>query len=95
MRRVTGLPVGGDRQGAQQWQQQQQQSAARMAQLQEQAVAVKLAGEQAKTLQTAAQTQKLATDAVVNIAQVASADGSIAANEEAMIQEALQEALSG
>ncbi len=90
MRRSSGLPVSGDRAGAQQWQAQQMQAAQRQAQLAEQAAQLEMEktdGEarltvaradlaQAQTAHTLVQAEKLATEP----------------DEEALIREALAEA---
>lgn len=94
MRRVSGLPTAGDRQGAQAWQQQQQQAAQQQAQLAARAAEAQIVDQEAKTAKTMAETEKVATDAAFNVVKIAQADGEIAANEDALIQESLAEALA-
>lgn len=92
LRRVSGMPVAGDRQGAQQWQEAQQQQQLRTAQAQEQALQAKLAKDGAEA-QKAAATARL-TDAKAAQAEVeaqrAAAQPVVDVN--ALINEALDEA---
>ncbi|MCH8180254.1 MAG: hypothetical protein IIA02_10790 [Proteobacteria bacterium] len=59
LRRVSGLPVAGDRHAAQAWQQQQQQQAAKTAQIQEAAATVELQHKGALAERDAAQARLL------------------------------------
>lgn len=85
MRRASGLPSAADKQGAEQWRRQQQEQAARAAQLQD---AETMAGVALKT----AQANKADADALKTLNDVAAMT---AANEDQMIEEALMEAIPG
>lgn len=92
MRRMSGLPVSGDRQSAQEWQAQQQEAATRQAKLAEQAALVELQSKGAKTALdvskarlTDAQTKQtlVQADAVANDP-----------NEQQLIDESIREAMA-
>jgi hypothetical protein len=93
LRRVSGLPMAGDRQGAQQWQQDQQQQAMKTAQVQEASAAADMD-------KRAAEAQRAAASARLTNAQAARAE--IEANQaaspqpggDASIDDAINEALS-
>lgn len=91
MRRATGLPTSGDREGAQQWQQVQQQQAAQQQQLANAAMQVQVQKESAQTAEIAARTDKIASDTLKNLSDIALAT---AADEDALVSQALQEALA-
>lgn len=87
MRRATGLPTGGDRQGAQQWQQQQQAAAAEAAQLQNAGAKAEVMKKNAEAEEVIARTNKIESEMLKNIADVAA---TTAADEDAQIEAALQ-----
>lgn len=92
LRRVSGMPVAGDRQGAQQWQDAQQQQQLKNAQVQEQALAAKLSKDAAEAQKAAAAarlTDAKAAHAEIE-AQRAAAQPAVDVN--ALINEALDEA---
>lgn len=90
MRRMSGIPTSGDRQGAEQWKAQQQEQAAKTAALNEQAAQVKLMSEQAAAALKDAQ----ATLARANAAKASIEAQLLAAqpSEEQLIAGILQEA---
>lgn len=87
MRRMAGLPASGDRQSAQEWQQQQQQAAAERAQLEKEAAQAKVNKEQA------AATQAM-SNAELNLAKVEEIKhGITASNDDVDVDAAIQESL--
>lgn len=100
LRRVSGLPVSGDRQGAQAAQAQQQQQMQKSQAMQEAAAQAQIAKHQADAAATQADMKVKQSAADLNrarIAQIAqqmhTAPATPAANEEQLIQEALAEAM--
>lgn len=87
MRRATGLPTGGDRNGAQQWQQAQQQAAAENAQLQNAGAKAEVIKKNAEADEVIARTNKIESETLKNMAEVAM---TTPADEDAQIEEALQ-----
>jgi hypothetical protein len=95
MRRATGMPTAGDRQGAQQWQAQAKEQAAQQAALQTATLEAEAAKKRAEAGQTEAamgktlaDTKKVQADTLLTIEQIAQ---STAANEEQLIDDALRE----
>lgn len=87
MRRATGLPTGGDRNGAQQWQQAQQQAAAENAQLQNAGAKAEVIKKNAEADEVIARTNKIESETLKNMAEVAM---TTPADEDAQIEAALQ-----
>lgn len=95
LRRVSGLPVAGDRQAAQAWQQAQQQQAAKNAQLQEAATTVELQHKSALTAKDAAQAELAKAKAAQTMVQAhreATAPADHGMDINAAINDALHEA---
>ena len=95
LRRVSGLPVAGDRQAAQAWQQAQQAQAAKNAQLQEAATTVELQHKSALTAKDVAQAELAkakATQTMVHAHREASAPADAGIDINAAINDALHEA---
>lgn len=95
LRRVAGLPVSGDRQGAQQWQQAQQEQAMKTAQAQEQAAQADGQHKQALAAKDVAQARF--TNARAQQAEIAAAKEATTPSqgEQDAIAAALEEAGSG
>lgn len=87
MRRMAGLPTSGDRAGAEQWQEKQQQAAAAKAALEAEGAKVAIAGEKAKTVKTASEVELNQARTRQIDAQVEAAD-----DEDDLIAQALVEA---
>jgi hypothetical protein len=92
MRRATGLPTAGDRQGAQAWQQQQQQAAQQQQQIAQLAQQAEIKKIDAEGREVDARIEKLGSETLKNLTDVAA---STASNEDALIEEGLREALAG
>lgn len=91
MRRATGLPTAGDRQGAQAWQQQQQQAAQQQQQIAQLAQQAEIKKIDAEGREVDARIEKLGSETLKNLTEVANGT---AANEDALIEEGLREALA-
>lgn len=94
MRKVAGLPAGGDKSGAEQFQAQQQKIQAQQAQMQAELAQISMQLQQAKVAETMARAKKTESDAALNIARVAQVDQQVTPTEEQLIQQALQEAMA-
>lgn len=94
LRRISGLPVSGDRQGAQAWQQAQQQQALKVAQAQEQNAQADAAHKAALAEKDSAQARLTNAKAVHTELQAAREANTPVVDHDAMVNEALQEALS-
>jgi hypothetical protein len=95
MRRMSGLPVAGDRQAAQEWQDAQTRQAAETGALQQASVQARLEKEQAQAAEHAARAEKTQSETLKNMTELAMAGNAIdAANDDQLIQAGLQEALS-
>jgi len=90
MRRSTGQPTAGDRQGAQQWQAMQQEVAMKNAQLQQANMEAEVQKKAAEASKATADVHKTQADTLATLQQVAAGT---AANEEQLIEESLAEAL--
>jgi hypothetical protein len=95
MRQATGMPTAGDREGAQQWQNQQQQLAAKNAAVQAAGLEAELAKKTAEADKVVAETGKVLADTeqvqsqtVKNMAEISAVT---VANEDEMIEAALRE----
>jgi hypothetical protein len=91
MRRSVGLPVSGDRQRAEAWQQQQEQAAAAQQQAVAQAQAAATAKAEAEAMEARARVDKIGSETLKNIADVSQIT---AANEDQLISDAIAQALS-
>lgn len=90
MRRSSGLPVSGDRQRAEAWQQQQEQAAAAQQQMAAQAAAAQTAKAEAEAAEARARVDKLGSETLKNIADVTQIT---AANEDELLSDAIAHAL--
>jgi hypothetical protein len=91
MRRAAGLPTGGDRDAAQNWQQQQQQQNAQQAQMAQQAAALQMQQAQAKTARDMAGAKLAEAQAVKALVEADQAAND--SNEQDLIDQALAEAM--
>lgn len=90
MRRMSGLPLAGDRMGAEQWQAQQLQAAQRQAQLAEQAAQLDVEKKDAETRMTVARADLAQAQTAHTLVQAEKL--ATEPDEEALIREALAEA---
>lgn len=91
MRRGAGLPVSGDRQRAEAWQQQQEQAAAAQQEMAAKAAAAQTAKAEAEAAEARARVDKLGSETLKNIADVTTIT---AANEDQLLSDAIAQALS-
>ena len=91
MRAASGMPSAGDRQGAEQMKAQQAQQAAQQAQMAQAAMQAEIAHKAAMGAEVDARTQKIKSETLKNVTEIAA---TTAANEDRLIEQALQEALA-
>lgn len=91
MRRAAGLPTGGDRDAAQNWQAQQQQQNAQQAQMAQQAAALQMQQAQAKAARDMAGAKLAEAQAVKALVEADQAAND--SNEQDLIDQALAEAM--
>jgi hypothetical protein len=94
MRKVAGLPAGGDKSGAEQFQAQQQQIQAQQAEMQATLGQISMELQRAKVAETIARAKKTESDAALNVARIAQVDQQVTPTEDELIQQALQEAMA-
>lgn len=92
MRRMSGLPVSGDRQSAQQWQQQQRQQAAAQAELAQKAALADVQSKGAKAQLDAAKARLTNAQTAHTIAQADAIAND--PDEQALIDDAIKEAMA-